>query len=123
MNTKRCELCGKLYENSANGCVSVSFTEDGTGRHYDCYNVCDDCSTKAFTLFEELKKGVFNKKDELESASNSLIVKQNEKINALRNFIRTIQIELIGAIKSDTQDITLGKLIDKIERSDAFTLD
>ena len=62
MNTRRCELCGTLYDGRSG--KSVDVPTKSNGRSYDHYAICEPCALKIYNFIEELKTSDGNKTEE-----------------------------------------------------------
>lgn len=92
MNTRRCELCGRLY-GGKEGSASVDVPTKTNGRSYDRYSTCVPCSLKIYNFIEELKTSDEND-PEAQSALTNLIQEQNAEIRRIRRLVYSAYNEL-----------------------------
>lgn len=114
MNTRRCELCGKLHGNRSGSVVIGVPRSDVDYCTHDSYNLCEACSLKVYDIIEGLKTaGVENL--EKRSALDDLIQRQNAEIAKMRMCLRKANNDLYSAMKYTDKTDKSKQLTERVE--------
>ena len=117
MNTRRCELCGKLH-GKRSGYVSLGVPRaDADYTTSDHYNLCEACSFTVYDAIEKLKVSD-DKEPKDRSPLIELVQRQNAEIEKLRLYTRKVNSELYSSLKKREDDTTdLQRQTESIERA------